>query len=200
MIRNNPMGKIYFWAEVLPRNSFLGYVPHLVLLEPGDVVLAFYRGRWYIFHAPPWRSILFFSCPQRKSVDWGTMGPALGGEYECYAHNSSFEIFPDGNSAIQLNVKFLSVTIKRFGWHYFYGFQHPDYNMGHRQVADLTIVKLKTPLTFSTAIRPICLPDPTDASLFSPGTQCVVAGWGDTKGETSFLTEHLRSLPFLSFF
>ena len=26
---------------------------------------------------------------QRKSVDWGTMGPALGGAYECYAHISS---------------------------------------------------------------------------------------------------------------
>ena len=27
---------------------------------------------------------------QRKSVDWGTMGPALGGAYECYAHISSY--------------------------------------------------------------------------------------------------------------
>ena len=27
---------------------------------------------------------------QRKSVDWGTMEPALGGAYECYAHISSF--------------------------------------------------------------------------------------------------------------
>ena len=27
---------------------------------------------------------------QRKSVDWGTMGPALGGAYECYEHISSF--------------------------------------------------------------------------------------------------------------
>ena len=27
---------------------------------------------------------------QRKSVDSGTMGPALGGAYECYAHISSF--------------------------------------------------------------------------------------------------------------
>ena len=26
---------------------------------------------------------------QRKSVDWGTMGPALGGAYECCAHTSS---------------------------------------------------------------------------------------------------------------
>ena len=26
---------------------------------------------------------------QRKSVDWGTMGTALGGAYECYAHISS---------------------------------------------------------------------------------------------------------------
>ena len=25
---------------------------------------------------------------QRNSVDWGTMGPALGGAYECYAHIS----------------------------------------------------------------------------------------------------------------
>ena len=29
---------------------------------------------------------------QRKSVDWGTMGPALGGAYECYAL-SSFLLF-----------------------------------------------------------------------------------------------------------
>ena len=27
---------------------------------------------------------------QRKSVDWGTMGRAFGGAYECYAHISSF--------------------------------------------------------------------------------------------------------------
>ena len=27
---------------------------------------------------------------QRKSIDWGTVGPALGGAYECYAHISSF--------------------------------------------------------------------------------------------------------------
>ena len=30
---------------------------------------------------------------QRKSVDWGTMGPALGGAYECYAHISSLRSF-----------------------------------------------------------------------------------------------------------
>ena len=30
---------------------------------------------------------------QRKSVDWGTMGPALGGAYECYAHISSLSYF-----------------------------------------------------------------------------------------------------------
>ena len=29
---------------------------------------------------------------QRKSVDWGTMGPALGGAYECYTHISSCDI------------------------------------------------------------------------------------------------------------
>ena len=28
---------------------------------------------------------------QRKSVDWGNIGPALGGAYECYAHISSLE-------------------------------------------------------------------------------------------------------------
>ena len=26
---------------------------------------------------------------QRKSVDWGTMRPALDGAYECYAHISN---------------------------------------------------------------------------------------------------------------
>ena len=30
---------------------------------------------------------------QRKSVDWGTVGPALGGAHECYAHISSFFYF-----------------------------------------------------------------------------------------------------------
>ena len=30
---------------------------------------------------------------QRKSVDWGTMGPALGGAYERYAHISSLLLY-----------------------------------------------------------------------------------------------------------
>ena len=38
----------------------------------------------------PVRSQRKSSCrSQRKSVDWGTMGPALGAAYECYAHISS---------------------------------------------------------------------------------------------------------------
>ena len=34
---------------------------------------------------------------QRKSVDWGTMGPALGGAYECYAHISSLVLILASN-------------------------------------------------------------------------------------------------------
>ena len=36
------------------------------------------------------RSQRMSSCSQRTSVDWGTMGLALGKAYDCYAHISSF--------------------------------------------------------------------------------------------------------------
>ena len=48
---------------------------------------------------------------QRKSVDWGTMGPALGGAYECYAHISSYiiirsRLLTDGSNTAMLFVPF----------------------------------------------------------------------------------------------
>ena len=47
---------------------------------------------------------------QRKSVDWGTMGPALGGAYECYAHISSYLFYELATSNISvLNRKCFSM-------------------------------------------------------------------------------------------
>ena len=38
---------------------------------------------------------------QRKSVDWGTMGPPLGGAYECYAHISRYKYEICVNSSVE---------------------------------------------------------------------------------------------------
>jgi hypothetical protein len=44
---------------------------------------------------------------------------------------------------------------------------------------DIAVVQLKTPVSFSDTIRPVCLPDGS-AKMPAPGTRCVVAGWGTT--------------------
>ena len=49
---------------------------------------------------------------QRKSVDWGTMGPALGGAYECYAHISSYRMY----FALCVRVLIQSLDSKRSTW------------------------------------------------------------------------------------
>ena len=44
---------------------------------------------------------------QWKSVDWGTMGTALGGTYECYAHISSLPSFLIKIEKFRLSVRIL---------------------------------------------------------------------------------------------
>lgn len=52
---------------------------------------------------------------------------------------------------------------------------HPDHNLATHD-NDISIVKLKTPLTFNNNVTRACLPEPS----FTPQTQAVVSGWGNT--------------------
>ena len=53
---------------------------------------------------------------------------------------------------------------------------HPQYNSATSDDNDISIVKLKTPLTFNNNVRSACLPE----SSFAPQSQAVVSGWGTT--------------------
>jgi transmembrane serine protease 3 len=44
---------------------------------------------------------------------------------------------------------------------------------------DIAVVQLKTPVTFSETIQPVCLPN-SNSKMPDPGTKCIVAGWGTT--------------------
>ncbi|CAI9580741.1 unnamed protein product [Staurois parvus] len=44
---------------------------------------------------------------------------------------------------------------------------------------DIALLGLANPITFTQFIQPICIPQAS--MVFSPGTNCWVTGWGDTK-------------------
>lgn len=52
-------------------------------------------------------------------------------------------------------------------------YRHPQYSGLNR---DVGLMKLSRPATINSKVSPICLPQPTDN--YSPGTNCVVSGWG----------------------
>ena len=60
---------------------------------------------------------------------------------------------------------------------------HPDYNSATK-ANDISIVKLKTPLTFNENVKGACLPE----SSFAPQSLAVVSGWGTTVSGMYFIT------------
>ena len=52
---------------------------------------------------------------------------------------------------------------------------HPDHDLATHD-NDISIVKLKTPLTFNDNVTRACLPKPS----FTPQSQAIVSGWGNT--------------------
>ncbi|KAM4820101.1 serine protease 27 [Thomomys bottae] len=52
---------------------------------------------------------------------------------------------------------------------------HPRYQ-GMASSADVALVELQEPVTFSSYILPVCVPDPS--LRFAPGMNCCVTGWG----------------------
>lgn len=56
--------------------------------------------------------------------------------------------------------------------------KHPFYN-GYMLDYDVALLELVAPLRYTSALRPICLPDRTH--VFSEGRPCVITGWGSTR-------------------
>ncbi|XP_075845806.1 serine protease 27 isoform X1 [Microtus pennsylvanicus] len=52
---------------------------------------------------------------------------------------------------------------------------NPQYQ-GMASSADVALVELQVPVTFTNYILPVCLPDPS--IVFEPGMKCWVTGWG----------------------
>lgn len=52
---------------------------------------------------------------------------------------------------------------------------HPEYQ-GMASSADVALVELQVPVTFTKYILPVCLPDPS--VVFKSGMNCWVTGWG----------------------
>ncbi|XP_053228791.1 transmembrane protease serine 9 isoform X7 [Podarcis raffonei] len=56
--------------------------------------------------------------------------------------------------------------------------KHPFYNI-YTLDYDVALLELASPLSFTSTVKPICLPD--HAHLFGQGARCVITGWGSTK-------------------
>ncbi|GFS18247.1 atrial natriuretic peptide-converting enzyme, partial [Elysia marginata] len=52
---------------------------------------------------------------------------------------------------------------------------------------DIALLELKTPLTYTKDVRPLCLPEPVD--VFSRTSMCRLAGWGHTSGTNGEICE-----------
>lgn len=54
--------------------------------------------------------------------------------------------------------------------------RHPNYNAATND-NDITLVQLKSPVTFTDYIRPVCLA--AQGSTLTAGTKCWITGWGN---------------------
>ena len=59
---------------------------------------------------------------------------------------------------------------------------------------DIALIRIEGPMEYRTEVSPVCLPDADVAA----GTECVATGWGDTKGENTWIFPF--PIVFLSIF
>jgi len=69
-----------------------------------------------------------------------------------------------------------------------------EYYSTQTQRYDIMLVQLSTSIGFNDKIKPICV----DHSVFSPGTSCIVTGWGHTSTTSRPTYDMLYFLYFLS--
>ena len=65
-------------------------------------------------------------------------------------------------------------------------YRHADYEKGHSNENDITLLKLEAPIKFTRQVSPVCLPKKD----VPEGKMCVVTGWGRTEGESTAYTQH----------
>ncbi|XP_052121820.1 melanization protease 1-like [Frankliniella occidentalis] len=74
--------------------------------------------------------------------------------------------------------------------------QHPQYSSDSKSPNylknDVALLRLRTPVTFTEAVKPICLPQ-TGGAQVAPGKRAVVAGWGKDRNRGSTGTRLLMS-------
>ena len=63
--------------------------------------------------------------------------------------------------------------------------RHPDYNSVTSD-NDIALLKLSSPVTFTTYVRPVCLA--ASGSTFSSGTDSWLTGWGDIGSGREYCT------------
>jgi secreted trypsin-like serine protease len=67
---------------------------------------------------------------------------------------------------------------------------HPYYN-SYNSKHDIALLKLSSPVTFTSQIQPVCLPDAKDAAeewQTGLALSCTATGWGNTQSKQSALT------------
>ncbi|XP_041879149.1 transmembrane protease serine 9 isoform X1 [Corvus kubaryi] len=134
------------------------------------------RGEW------PWQVSLWLRRKEHKC------GAVLIADRWLLSAAHCFDIYGDPKMWVAfLGTPFLSGTDGKME-KIFRIYKHPFYNV-YSLDYDVALLELSTPVTFSSTIRPICLPD--NSHIFHEGTRCFITGWGSTK-EGGLMSKHLQ--------
>jgi len=140
----------------------------------------------------PWQVHLHTSASGPRGGSFICGGTILDEETILTAAHCFVDTFPDSGDFIEAGIRTegdsgeQTIFIKSV-------INHPQYNSENSD-NDISIVKLKTPLTFNNNVRGACLPE----SSFAPQSLAVVSGWGRTKyGDLSSALKFV-AVPLLS--
>ncbi|NWX33439.1 TMPS9 protease, partial [Notiomystis cincta] len=134
------------------------------------------RGEW------PWQVSLWLQRKEHKC------GAVLIADRWLLSAAHCFDIYSDPKMWVAfLGTPFLSGSDGKME-RIFRIYKHPFYNV-YSLDYDVALLELGTPITFSSTIKPICLPD--SSHIFHEGARCFITGWGSTK-EGGLMSNHLQ--------
>uniref|UniRef100_A0ACB8F208 Uncharacterized protein n=1 Tax=Sphaerodactylus townsendi TaxID=933632 RepID=A0ACB8F208_9SAUR len=134
------------------------------------------RGEW------PWQVSLWLRRKEHKC------GAVVIGERWLLSAAHCFDIYSDPKMWLAiLGTTFLSGFDGRVQKIY-HIHRHPFYNV-YTLDYDVALLELAFPLSYTSTIRPICMPD--NSHVFSEGARCFITGWGSTK-EGGLMSKHLQ--------
>uniref|UniRef100_A0A8C8STT1 Peptidase S1 domain-containing protein n=1 Tax=Pelusios castaneus TaxID=367368 RepID=A0A8C8STT1_9SAUR len=124
------------------------------------------RGEW------PWQASLWLRRKEHKC------GAVLIADKWLLSAAHCFDIYSDPKMWVAfLGTAFLSGMDGRVE-KIFRIYKHPFYNI-YTLDYDVALLELATSVRFTSAIKPICLPD--NSHVFREGARCFITGWGATK-------------------